>query len=295
MGLFDFVDDVLGTDLTGKKAMDVANRAQQQATDKSVALQQDVLDFQKEMYGQQREDIAPWMEAGRGALSDLVSMYQDPSKTMEVLGNDPAYQFRMQEGQKALERSAAARGGLSSGGTMKALARYGQGLASEEYNNRWNRLAGLAGMGQGAAGQTAAASGQMGANMGQYGQNLTSLYTNMANATGANAIAANSGLNNMIGQVAAGVGYAISDERLKKNIKPIPQADIDEFKAVIKPYFYEYKDKEIGVGEFAGVMAQDLEKTRLGKLAVFEDNKGNKVVNFNKLLPIFIASMGQGA
>lgn len=52
---------------------------------------------------------------------------------------DPGYDFRLAEGQKALERSAAARGGLKSGGTLKALTDYAQGMASQEYQNSYNR------------------------------------------------------------------------------------------------------------------------------------------------------------
>jgi hypothetical protein len=53
---------------------------------------------------------------------------------------DPGYQFRLAEGQKALERSAAARGGLNSGGTLKALARYSQGVASDEFQRSFERF-----------------------------------------------------------------------------------------------------------------------------------------------------------
>jgi hypothetical protein len=53
---------------------------------------------------------------------------------------DPGYQFRMQEGQKAIEGSAAARGTQLSGATMKALAKYGQNLASDEYGKAYDRF-----------------------------------------------------------------------------------------------------------------------------------------------------------
>ncbi len=53
---------------------------------------------------------------------------------------DPGYAFRLAEGMKALEQSAAARGNLLSGGTGKALQRYGQGLASQEYQNAFARF-----------------------------------------------------------------------------------------------------------------------------------------------------------
>ena len=68
---------------------------------------------------------------------------------------DPGYQFRMDEGQRALERGAAARGGLLSGRTIKATQKYGQDYASGEYKNYLDRLAALAGAGVSAAGTSA--------------------------------------------------------------------------------------------------------------------------------------------
>jgi hypothetical protein len=71
----------------------------------------------------------------------------------EFLATNPAYQFRQQEAQKALERSAASRGGLLSGQFAKALQERSQGLASEEFGNAFNRLSGVVGMGQNAGQQ----------------------------------------------------------------------------------------------------------------------------------------------
>lgn len=67
----------------------------------------------------------------------------------------PGYDFRVAEGQKAIERAAAAGGRLNSGATAKALTRFGQDYASNEYNNYLNRLSGLAGGGQVAANSSA--------------------------------------------------------------------------------------------------------------------------------------------
>lgn len=69
----------------------------------------------------------------------------------------PGYQFRLSEGVKAAEHSASARGLLGSGAAMKAVQRYGEGLASSEYENYANRLASLAGIGQQATQATSAA------------------------------------------------------------------------------------------------------------------------------------------
>ena len=77
--------------------------------------------------------------------------------------NSPDYQFTLGQGQQALERSAAARGGLFSGNTGAALQQYGQGLASTQIGNYTNRLASLAGLGQTSVQNT----GQIGFNTGQ--------------------------------------------------------------------------------------------------------------------------------
>jgi hypothetical protein len=78
---------------------------------------------------------------------------------------DPGYQFRLNEGMRGLENSAAARGGLLSGGFARDALSYGQDMASQEYMNVYNRLANIAGIGQvgyqGALGATGAAGQQM--------------------------------------------------------------------------------------------------------------------------------------
>jgi hypothetical protein len=63
--------------------------------------------------------------------------FQSPTNVTEQ--NDPGYQFRLQQGQQALQNSAAARGGLLTGGTAKALSDYNQNSASNEYGNVYNR------------------------------------------------------------------------------------------------------------------------------------------------------------
>ncbi len=61
---------------------------------------------------------------------------------------EPGYQFRFSEGQRALERGAAQRGGLLSGGYARKAIRYGQGFASNEFANVYNRISNIAGLGQ---------------------------------------------------------------------------------------------------------------------------------------------------
>lgn len=70
--------------------------------------------------------------------------------------NTPGYEFRHEEGMKAIERMAAARGLRLSGGALKEAGRFADGMASQEFDQQYNRLAGIAGIGQTATSQQAA-------------------------------------------------------------------------------------------------------------------------------------------
>lgn len=115
----------------------------------------------------------------------------------EDFQKEPGYEFRLGEGTKAIERAQAARGGFFSGAAGKALSRYGQDYASNEYGNAYNRFtqdqsnmynryAGLSGMGQTAAQQVSAANqtygNQLGANYQFAGNALAQGYQNAAAA-----------------------------------------------------------------------------------------------------------------
>lgn len=109
-----------------------------------------------------RNDLAPYRTVGDQALGRISRAFglggADPD--LSEFYQDPGYQFRLDEGNKALDRSAAGRGMLLSGAQLKSLNRFNQGMASQEFGNWFNRLYGLAGMGQNAAVQT----GNFGAN-----------------------------------------------------------------------------------------------------------------------------------
>jgi hypothetical protein len=151
---------------------------------------EDALSFQREMWQQQRADQAPWLAAGKTSLAEMLRMMSSPA----AITASPSYQFRLAEGQKALERSAAARGGLGSGRFMKDLTRFGQGTASDEYTNQWNRLAGLANVGQ----TSAQSLGSLGAN---YGNQATNLYGAIGNAGAAGHVGMANGFTNALEQV----------------------------------------------------------------------------------------------
>jgi hypothetical protein len=149
-----------------------SSRAAQSAADTSAAATDRATQLQREMFERQTELQEPWRQAGMTALNKLIPMAtQYTPFGMQQFQADPGYAFRLSEGMKALERSAAARGGLLSGATMKGIQRYGQDLASQEYQNAFNRyrlereaalnpLQSLAGVGQ----TTSQQLGQAGAN-----------------------------------------------------------------------------------------------------------------------------------
>jgi hypothetical protein len=110
----------------------------------------------------------------------------------------PGYQFRLDEGTRALDRSAAARGMLLSGAQVKAQTRYGQGVASDEFNSYANRLAAIAGLGQTANQNVSGAAGQYGVNAANAAMN-----TGYARASGY------MGTANTIGSIANGVMASI--------------------------------------------------------------------------------------
>lgn len=183
---------------TQAKAAEQATDAQERIADKQIAAQREAMERQIALQ-------EPWRQAGQTALNKLVPLSLNYQKFgMDQFTQDPGYAFRLQEGEKALERSAAARGNLISGGALKAATRYGQEMGSQEYNNAFNRyqterasqlqpLQSLAGVGQ-------SATNQMGAAAGQYGAGASATYGNLGAAQGANAInAANARASGYVG------------------------------------------------------------------------------------------------
>ena len=179
---------------SSSNAADTAAQASGAASDASIA-------EQRRQYDLSRADYQPFLTAGTGAVNRLAAgmapggEFSGSFDSAGFLANqDPGYGFRMSEGIKALDRSAASRGGLLSGATLKGAQQYGQGLASQEYQNAFNRyqtnranqlnpLQSLAGQGQ----TTANSLGSAGANMAS---NIGNAYMTSAANTGNAAMAA---------------------------------------------------------------------------------------------------------
>lgn len=210
-----------------------ASKTQQQATDASSALQREQNAEAKRQYDQQRTDLEPYRLAGGTALGQIGRGTADGGEfnrkfTLADFVQDPGYEFRKSEGQRGVDASAAARGGVLSGGAIRANQRFGQDLASQEFGNafsryqsdlggRYNRLAGVAGVGQQAVGEGNNASqnfvnNQQGgvnniSNNIQGGANArASQYVNTANAIGgaANSIGSYFGTKQIMNQYGKG-------------------------------------------------------------------------------------------
>jgi hypothetical protein len=193
---------ILGSAALGAVASRKASKTQASAA-------QQAADIQKSQFEQTREDQAPYRQAGYNALAELQRTAGNvPGAFKFGAGDyqaDPGYAFRLAEGQKALDRQAAARGGLISGGALRAAQRYGQEMGSQEFGNAYNRAltgyntevarenqlynrqAALAGIGQTATNL-----------VGQAGQNYATNVGNLMTSAGAANAAGQVGMANAL-------------------------------------------------------------------------------------------------
>jgi len=167
-----------------REAAAASAAAQREAADKSIAAQ-------REMFDIGRADLAPYRQGGTTAQNQLMTLLGIGGDTtaqgygkyardfgMSDFTTDPGYQFRLEQGMRALNASAAAKGMGMSGANIKGATEYGQNLGSQEYQNAFNRyqtnrtaqlapLQSLYAGGQAAAAGSAAQAGALGQNLGQ--------------------------------------------------------------------------------------------------------------------------------
>ncbi|MDT7514549.1 hypothetical protein [Rhodoferax mekongensis] len=138
--------------VSGFLGADASRRAASQQADAAAR----ATEAQAAALAQQREDLQPWVVPGKLANNKLSQML-GLDGTSSFTSDDPSYAFRFNEGQKAVDNGAASRGMSLSGGALKALQKYGQGMASTEFQNSFNRYKSVSDSGQNAAaGQGAA-------------------------------------------------------------------------------------------------------------------------------------------
>lgn len=113
-------------------AIDTAKTGAQSVTDAANAAKSGM----DTAVGKANDLLNPYIAAGSDATAKLSDL---AGQKFTFSQDDPSYQWRLQQGQQALERSASGRGSVLGGAAAKSMARYAQGLASTEYQNAFNR------------------------------------------------------------------------------------------------------------------------------------------------------------
>lgn len=173
----------------------MASNATQNAANTTANAANQATALQKQQYQDSVARQKPFYDAGVNALGQYQAGIQPGGAltrgfTMADYQADPGYAFRLSEGLKGLDQTAAARGGLLSGNALRGAQQYGQNLASQEYQNAYNRyvgeqgtqrnaLANLAGIGQTTANTMGNTGSAYASNVGNIVQNQA---VNQANA-----------------------------------------------------------------------------------------------------------------
>jgi len=210
---------IIGSTVVGGVTAIASSSAQVGAAERGIesneTLSRENIELQKELAAEQRADLEPWRQTGINALEQIEAGVEAGDFTMEdyVFEADPGYQFRLQEGIDARDKSAAARGRLNSGAQARAIERYGQDYASNEYSNayareandrarRYNILSGLSQGGQSSAARQAAATSQLGQTSSNILTNLGASNTSAYNNIGAARASGYAGIGTSINQAA---------------------------------------------------------------------------------------------
>lgn len=166
--------------------------ASNSAADAQASAAKKALKFQKKVYAQSREDMAPWLEAGQAALADI------QSELGTSYEKSAGYDWQVKEGEKAALSNLAALGMTNSGAALKALTQYRQGLAQQDYDNWYAKKAGIAG-----AGQTQSS------NLASVGQNFATQAGQQANNIGAARASGYVGVSNALNAGLNNIGYGL--------------------------------------------------------------------------------------
>jgi len=180
---------VVGGVLQGNAAKSAAN-AQVQGDAAAIAEQRRQFDITQ-------KNLQPWLTAGTNALSQQQALNKGDYSSFFA---SPDYNFTRNEGMRGLQQTAAARGGAFSGNALKALSDYNQNLASQQYGNYYNRIAGMSGTGQ-----------QTGINLGNLGQqsanSIGSLLAGQGDARASGIVGQANAWGNALGGITNYLGY----------------------------------------------------------------------------------------
>jgi len=166
----------------------MGSNAASNAADAQLAAGREANALYRETRDLARADNAPLLGLRNSVLPKIQGLLQNPNSITQ----DPGYQFGLDQGSKALQNSATARGMTYSGQQGKALQRYGQDYAGTKLNDSFNRLTAAAGL------------GQVGANNNQqanqtYSQSVGNNLTDMGNVQGSAYIGSSNAWGNSIG------------------------------------------------------------------------------------------------
>ena len=200
----------VGGSVVQASAASKATKAQKDAANQQIALQ-------REIYQDTSEKFKPFLEGGTNAFQAMMSEMglADAPAGWGGYTASPGYASQFKGGMDALQSSAAARGGLMSGATMKAAQQFGNDLTAQDYGTFYNRLAGVAGMGQSAAGNQAAAAAN-------YGQNAGNALASIGNASAAGAVAQGNAWANGLNNITGTLGYMQGANGTTANIASTP-------------------------------------------------------------------------
>ena len=219
---------VAASALLGAVSSNNAANTQADAANNAANLQagttQQQLAQQKDMYNQNVQRMQPYVQSGQGSLAALQSGLAPGgqfTKTFNQNGDftqDPSYKWRLDQGLKALQGSAAAKGTLMTGQGLADINNYAQGAASTEYQNAYNRfqdtnntlfnrLSTVAGNSQNAAGGLGAQGTQVSSNLANTAMQGVGAQNNYLTSGAAASAAGQIGVANAIG---GGVGQGIN-------------------------------------------------------------------------------------
>lgn len=282
-----------------RSAASSASRAQQQASNQSIAEQRRQFDAVQQL-------MAPYVQSGTTALSRYNALSglageEAQQSLINQITSGAEYGSLVRQGEEAILQSASATGGLRGGNTQSALARFRPEILSSLIRDEYSRLGAMVSVGQNAA------AGLGNAGM-QTGQNISNQYGQIGQAQAGAALARGQATANMWGNIAGSVGLAAGlggfgrapaappagfDAMLTNVQTPLPPGSIGPSDIRLKTdialagernghawYTYRYVWDDVGTVR-GGVMAQEVLKTH--PEAVLTHPLGFLMVDYAKL------------
>lgn len=190
-----------GSSLLGARAQSKAAKSASAAQQESAQMG---IEEQRRQFDAVRELLSPFVEVGTeatGALSELAGLSGDLEQRRAIRGieGSPEFQSLLQQGEEGILANASATGGLRGGNTQEALMQFRPSLLSQQIGQRYQRLGGIAGMGQSAAAGQASAAQNLGAN-------VSGLMQQQGAAAAGGALARGQASANMFGGIGKSLG-----------------------------------------------------------------------------------------